>query len=116
MTLQFACNNTKRYKLRGTICTNGLELHLLAYDTASPRRQTPAATSQGSDDGDDLAGEDDLYQGLQDIDEEFELDDVLREPESDEDLGISQTSIEFSKSWSKHASSQGAEKWIADGV
>ncbi|KAI1304589.1 hypothetical protein EDD11_005084 [Mortierella claussenii] len=42
-------------KLRGTICTNGLQLNLLAYDTTAPRRRsTQAPASQNDDDLADL--------------------------------------------------------------
>ncbi|KAG0006506.1 hypothetical protein BGZ65_007253 [Modicella reniformis] len=76
VTLQSSRDASKKFKLRGTICTNGLELHLLAYDTSSPRRRTQAATGQGQGDGDG-EDEDNLLDDLLDMDDDFELDDAL---------------------------------------
>jgi hypothetical protein len=39
-----------KYKLKGSIVTNGLEVHLLAYDTLSPRSRKAAESKSDDDD------------------------------------------------------------------
>ncbi|KAF9975593.1 hypothetical protein BGZ75_000457, partial [Mortierella antarctica] len=43
--LQSEGNRGGKFKLRGTICTNGLVLNLLAYDETAPRRRRQAPSS-----------------------------------------------------------------------
>ena len=67
LTLQADRGNFK-YKLRGTTCTNGLVLNLLAYDTGTTKRIVQRPMSQAStDDGDD----EELFAGAED---DFDLD------------------------------------------
>ncbi|KAF9572635.1 hypothetical protein EC968_009627 [Mortierella alpina] len=46
-----------RYKLKGSVVTNGLEIHLLAYDTKSPRRRTTSNAEPEENQDQDLANE-----------------------------------------------------------
>jgi len=59
-----------RYKLRGTVCTDGLVLNLLAYDTSQQRRKGKAKVNED----DDLAEASDLALELDDafLDEAYE--------------------------------------------
>ncbi|KAF9116293.1 hypothetical protein BGX27_003601 [Mortierella sp. AM989] len=63
-------------------CTNGLQLHLLAYNTSTTRRKAPSKPS-GSEDPDN-----DPFRGQFEIDEDFELEDTFLDSENeDEDQG-----------------------------
>ncbi|KAK3808006.1 MAG: hypothetical protein J3R72DRAFT_428451 [Linnemannia gamsii] len=79
LTLQ-SNGRTSKLKLRGTICSNGLELHLLAYDTTKLRRSPK--NKDGSTD--DCSGSDADLDGLFDEPGEDE-DDLLDEPVLDLD-------------------------------
>ncbi|KAK3816133.1 MAG: hypothetical protein J3Q66DRAFT_192985 [Benniella sp.] len=57
-----------KYRLRGTICTNGLVLNLLAYDTGTTKRRAQRPVSQASTDDDD---DEELFAGAED---DFDLD------------------------------------------
>ncbi|KAF9271081.1 hypothetical protein BGZ68_004281, partial [Mortierella alpina] len=46
-----------RYKLKGSIVTNGLEVHLLAYDTKCPRRRATSNAEPEENQDQDLANE-----------------------------------------------------------
>ncbi|KAG0198930.1 hypothetical protein BGX31_004435, partial [Mortierella sp. GBA43] len=75
LSLQEAESST-RYKLKGTVCTNGLTLNLLAYDThhQRPRKTDPKAPN-------DLDLEGDLDLDMQ-LDDAF-LDEAYGEEEAD---------------------------------
>ncbi|KAF9950747.1 hypothetical protein BGZ72_007645, partial [Mortierella alpina] len=88
-----------KFKLRGTICTNGLVLNLLAFDTTAPRKKSqdhpqlleqsssqgtfPRSSSQESGAGSE-GGNDDLFQLQHDVDEDFVLDEAFLTAELDE--------------------------------
>ncbi|KAF9576097.1 hypothetical protein EC968_000165 [Mortierella alpina] len=55
-----------RYSLKGNIVTNGLEVHLLAYDTKCPRRKAAVNADQGENPDQDLANN---------LDAEMEIED-----------------------------------------
>ncbi|KAF8927120.1 hypothetical protein BGZ58_010617 [Dissophora ornata] len=68
-----------KFKLRGTIYTNGFVLHLLAHDTTATRRRTtslPHQSSKGDDDEDNEDGDEALFR---DFNEDCELDDAFLE-------------------------------------
>ncbi|KAF9271168.1 hypothetical protein BGZ68_004120, partial [Mortierella alpina] len=84
--LQSNGNGSGRFKLRGTVCTNGLVLNLLAYDEMAPRRrrQAPSSTApqqpgSGGDEEDvDAGAEDsDLFNLQNQIEGDFLLDDAF---------------------------------------
>ncbi|KAF9914279.1 hypothetical protein BGZ65_001264, partial [Modicella reniformis] len=58
-------DETTKFKLKGTVCTNGLTLNLLAYDTTQQKRKPK---SKSTDDEDET-----------DLSEELELDDGFLE-------------------------------------
>ncbi|KAF8936078.1 hypothetical protein BGZ58_004639, partial [Dissophora ornata] len=79
VSLQSDRQRRTKFKLRGTICTNGLVLHLLAHDTTTTRRRAtplPHQISKGDDDDDD---EDDGEALFRDLNEDYELDDAFLE-------------------------------------
>ncbi|KAF9936668.1 hypothetical protein BGZ70_006743, partial [Mortierella alpina] len=55
--------SSSRYLLKGSVVTNGLEVHLLAYDTRCPRRKS--AQEEEPDHDQDL---------VQDVDEELDIE------------------------------------------
>ncbi|KAF9419685.1 hypothetical protein BGZ94_009337 [Podila epigama] len=64
-----------KFKLRGTICTDGLQLTLLAYDTSTTRRKrTDTGIEEEEDYDDDLQG----------IEDEFELEDEFLSEKEEE--------------------------------
>lgn len=69
LTLQ-ANSEASKFKLKDTVCTNGLVLKLLAYDTTTDRKRR---VQQSSDQSDKNAHED-LFE---DTDEGFVLDDAF---------------------------------------
>lgn len=86
VSLQDDIRRDTKYKLKGTVCTNGLVLNLLAYDTTTTRRR-PKEGGQKSQEG-----ERDLFDTQAEIDEEFELDEAFVEDE-DEDQDESDTEM-----------------------
>ncbi|KAF9945428.1 hypothetical protein BGZ72_001341, partial [Mortierella alpina] len=91
--LQSAPDGGEKFRLRGTICTNGLVLNLLAYDTTAPRRRrqgpslteteeassssAPQQPSPGGDDTEDEAEDSDLFNVENQIEGDFVLDDAF---------------------------------------
>ncbi|KAI1286575.1 hypothetical protein EDD11_000230, partial [Mortierella claussenii] len=70
----------EKYKIKGTICTNGLVLHLMAYDTTQARpKRKPAKDNAPADDDDEMA---DLF-GMED--NAFELDVAFLDDQSTDD-------------------------------
>lgn len=53
VSLQDQTDQATKYKLKGTICTNGLVCHLLAYDTSVLRPKAARENSQ-EDDNEDM--------------------------------------------------------------
>ncbi|KAF9288572.1 hypothetical protein BGZ68_010950 [Mortierella alpina] len=96
VSLQDDKGRDTKYKLKGTICTNGLVLNLLAYDTTTTKRR-PKGGGQKSQDGDQ-----DLFDTQAEIDEEFELDEAFVEDE-DEGQDVSDTEM-------RSVSSNGSEE------
>ncbi|CAO3565455.1 unnamed protein product [Mortierella alpina] len=91
--LQSDPDRGEKFRLRGTICTNGLVLNLLAYDTTAPRRrrQVPSLTETeeassssapqqpgpGEDDADEEAEDSDLFNVENQIEGDFLLDEAF---------------------------------------
>ncbi|KAG0242617.1 hypothetical protein BGX31_000073 [Mortierella sp. GBA43] len=54
VSLQSNDDNDRKFNLKGAICTNSLELHLLEYDTTSPRKHKDYRNGDQDDDDDNL--------------------------------------------------------------
>ncbi|KAI7819725.1 hypothetical protein BC939DRAFT_251896 [Gamsiella multidivaricata] len=81
-SLQSDRQHHTRFKLRGVICTNGLVLHLLAYDTMTTRRRAPHQSIRGDDDDEGGHDDDDDDEDLtlfHDVDGDYDLDDAFLE-------------------------------------
>ncbi|KAI7831558.1 hypothetical protein BC939DRAFT_437411, partial [Gamsiella multidivaricata] len=89
VSLQSDRQHHTRFKLRGSICTNGLVLHLLAHDTTTTRRRAPRQSIRGDDDeeehdnDDDGDGDEDVTL-FHDVDGDYDLDDAFLESGGDE--------------------------------
>ncbi|KAG0196385.1 hypothetical protein BGX28_010218, partial [Mortierella sp. GBA30] len=67
-----------KFKLRNTICINGLQLHLLTHDTSTTRRKRAEISDEDDEDSD-------LFGAAGEIDAEFEMDDAFHEGDGDDD-------------------------------
>ncbi|KAG0209025.1 hypothetical protein BGX31_002226, partial [Mortierella sp. GBA43] len=81
VSLQGQTESTTKFKLKGTICTDGLVTHLLAYDT-SVLRPKAAYGEDGPDDNLETDHPEDL---------DTEIDDAFLDLENDEDLEMEST-------------------------
>ncbi|KAF9921030.1 hypothetical protein BGZ67_000799, partial [Mortierella alpina] len=88
VSLQKDTSRQTKLKLRGTICTNGLQLHLLAHDTSTTRRRREKVQDDDDDD-------DDLFGAAHNIETDFQLDDAFiadADEEPEVELGPSTSS------------------------
>ncbi|KAF9574392.1 hypothetical protein EC968_006552 [Mortierella alpina] len=102
VSLQRDTAKTTKYKLRGTICTNGLVLNLLAYDTTAPRRkrqdhpppsEESSSTRRASGSSSQQLGsesdhdDDDLFGLERELEQDFLLDEAFLFTEDDDEEG-----------------------------
>ncbi|KAG0224215.1 hypothetical protein BGX31_008143 [Mortierella sp. GBA43] len=67
-----------KLKLKGTVCTNGLALHALAYDTSvlRPKAAREAADDDGIDKDNEQDHIDDAFLDIEDIINDIDLDSL----------------------------------------
>ncbi|KAG9321155.1 hypothetical protein KVV02_007730 [Mortierella alpina] len=90
VSLQKDTSRQTKLKLRGTICTNGLQLLLLAHDTSTTRRRREKVQDDNDNDDDD-----DLFGAAQNIEADVQLDDAFiadADEEPEVELGPSTSS------------------------
>jgi hypothetical protein len=84
VSLQDQTDLKTKFKLKGTVCTNGLVINALAYDTTAFRRKTAAKemTGQGTEDNEDIEQDVDNNDDFerQDFEESSEIDDAFFDP------------------------------------
>ncbi|KAF9949650.1 hypothetical protein BGZ72_008598 [Mortierella alpina] len=91
VSLQDDKGKDTKYKLKGTICTNGLVLHLLAYDTTSTKRRAKGRDQKAQ------GGDQDLFDMQAEIDEEFELDEAFVRDQDESDTEMASVSSDGSE-------------------